>query len=181
MFICLILMGQSIDIIFENRVCWRILKFFLNNPTGEFYEKEIQQKIGAARASVSKWLRALENLELIHVVRRGRLKLHGLNRENPVVKQLKILETISRLLPRFKDFKGEGELYLYGSTSRGEDIEGSDIDILVIGRDRGIIEKIRRVDDRIKVSFFTPLEWARMARDDQAFYERVEKDRIRLM
>jgi len=174
-------MAQSIDFVFENRICWRILKFFLNNPTGEFYEKEVQRKTRVARASVSKWLHALENLGFISVTRRGRLKLHRLNRENPLVKQLKVLSTMSWLVPNLEAFRGQWELYLYGSASRGEDVEGSDIDVLVIGKERAIIEKIRAIDGRIKVSFFTPLEWAKVAREDPAFYERVEKDRIRLV
>jgi len=174
-------MVQSIDLVFENRVCWRTLRFFLDNPTGEFYEKEVQRKTRAARASTSKWLHVLENLGFIHVARRGRLKLHGLNRENPLVKQLKVLSTMSWLVPKLEVFSGQGELYMYGSASRGEDVEGSDIDVLVIGKERAIIEKIRAIDRRIKISFFTPLEWAKVAREDPAFYERVEKDRIRLV
>jgi predicted nucleotidyltransferase len=177
----MILMVQSIDLVLENRICWRILKFFLNNPTREFYEKEIQQKTRAARASVSKWLHALENLGFISVTKRGRLKLHRLNRENPLVKQLKVLNTMSWLVPKLEAFRDKGELYLYGSTSRGEDVEGSDMDILVIGKDRAVVEKIKAIDERIKVSFFTPLEWAKLAHEDPAFYERVEKDRMRLV
>jgi len=172
---------QSVELIFENRICWRMLKFFLNNPLGEFYEKEIQRKTAASRASVRKWLHALEGLGFILIARKGRLKLYRLNRENPLVKQLKVLNTMSWLLPELKAFRGQGELYLYGSASRGEDFEGSDIDILVVGKDRAVVDKIRAIDGRIKVSFFTPLEWAKAARDDPAFYERVEKDRIRLV
>lgn len=174
-------MVQQVDLVFGNRICWRVLRFFLSNPVREFYEKEIQGKVAAARASVRKWLRALEDFGFISVTRRGRLKLYKLNRENPIVKQLKILSTMSWLVPKFEAFRGQGELYFYGSASRGEDFEDSDIDILVIGKDRAIIGKIRAIDGRIKVSFFTPLEWAKMARGDPAFYERVEKDKIRLV
>lgn len=174
-------MPQQLDSIFGNRVCWLVLKFFLNNPSGEFYEREIQQKVMAARASVRKWLHALEQLGFISTTRRGRLKLHGLNRENPLVKQLKILCTVGELLPKLEGYKGQGEIYLYGSTARGEGLEDSDLDILVIGRERKVIDRVRAIDERVKVSFFTPLEWAKTARGDPAFYERVERDKIRLV
>lgn len=173
-------MVQLLDRIFGNRVCWRVLKFFLSSPTGEFYEREIQQKVAVARASVRKWLYALEQLGIISTARRGRLKLHRLNRENPLVKQLKVLSTISELLPKIEQHRGEGEIYLYGSAARGEGLEDSDLDILVIGRERKVIGKLKAIDERIKVSFFTPLEWAKMAGEDPAFYERVERDKIRL-
>jgi predicted nucleotidyltransferase len=174
-------MVQSIDLIFENRICWRVLRFFLNNPVGEFYEKEIQRKTAAARASVRKWLCALEGLGFVSVNRRGRLRLYKLNRENPLVKQLKVLDKMSWLLPKLKAFTGQGELYLYGSASRGEDLEDSDTDVLVIGKDRAMVDKIGAIDERIKVSFFTPLEWSKTAREDPAFYERIERDKIRLV
>lgn len=174
-------MVQSIHLIFENRICWRVLRFFLDNPAGEFNEKEIQRKTAAARASVRKWLCALERVGLVSITRRGRLKLYRLNRENPLVKQLKVLNTMSWLLPRLETLGGQGELYLYGSAARGEDLEDSDIDILVIGRERVIVDKIKAIDERIKVSFFTPVEWAKTAREDPAFYERVERDKIRLV
>lgn len=174
-------MVQPLDRIFGNRVCWSVLNFFLNNPNGEFYEREIQQRVAAARASVRKWLQALEQFGFISTTRRGRLKLHRLNRENPLVKQLKVLSTMSELLPKLEGCKGRGEIYLYGSAARGEGLEDSDLDILVVGREREVIGKVKAIDERIKVSFFTPLEWAKMAREDPAFYERVERDKIRLV
>jgi len=174
-------MVQSLEPVFGNRICWQVLKFFLDNPSGEFYEREIQKKVTVARASARKWLHVLEQLGFISTTRRGRLKLHRLDRENPLVKQLKVLSAISWLLPKLKPLKGQGEVYLYGSAARGEGLEDSDLDILTIGRDRAIINRVKAIDERIKVSFFTPLEWARMAREDPAFYERVERDKVRLV
>jgi predicted nucleotidyltransferase len=181
MYIQLILMAQSLEHVFGNRICWQVLKFLIDNPSGDFYEREIQRKVAVARASARKWLHTLEQLGFISTARRGRLKLHRLNRENPLVKQLKVLSAMSWLLPKLEPLKGQGEVYLYGSTARGEGLEDSDLDVLTIGRERAVIDKIRAIDGRIKVSFFTPIEWARMAREDPAFYERVERDKIRLV
>ncbi len=174
-------MAQLLDQIFGNRVSWLVLNFFLNNPSGEFYEREIQQKVGAARASIRKWLYALDQLGFISTSRRGRLKLHRLNRENPLVKQLKVLSVMRELLPKLEGCKGQGEIYLYGSAARGEGLEDSDLDLLVIGRERKGTGNLKAIDNRIKVSFFTPLEWAKMAEEDPAFYEAVERDKIRLV
>jgi predicted nucleotidyltransferase len=166
--------------ILGNKISLKVLFLFLENPRSEFYEKEIQQKLKVARGSIRKWLDLLKNKGFIYKVQRGRLNIYRLNSENPMVKQLKILYTISRLLSNFEKIKGEAEYYLYGSAARGEDAEDSDIDILVLGKDRSIIGKIKSINKKIKVSFFTPLEWARIAKEDPAFYERVERDKIRL-
>jgi len=174
-------MDQSLEPVFGNRICWRILKFFLDNPRGEFYEREVQRKVVVARASACKWLHVLEQLGFISTARRGRLKLHRLNRENPLVKQLKVLSAMNWLLPKLEPLKGQAEVFLYGSAARGEGLEDSDLDILTIGRERAVINKVKAIDERIKVSFFTPLEWAKMAREDPAFYERVERDKVRLV
>ena len=174
-------MVQPLCQVFGSRVCWRVFKFFLNNPSGEFYEREIQQRVAAARASVRKWLQAMEQFGFVSTTRRGRLKLHRLNRENPLVKQLKVLSTMDELLPKLDGCRGQGEIYLYGSAARGEGLEDSDMDILVIGRERGLVGKLKAIDERVKVSFFTPLEWAKTAKQDPAFYERVERDKIRLV
>ncbi|MBA7598069.1 hypothetical protein ES703_05078 [subsurface metagenome] len=174
-------MDQSLEPVFGNRICWRVLKFFLDNPRGEFYEREVQRKVVVARASACKWLHVLEQLGFISTTRRGKLKLHRLNRENPLVKQLKVLSAMNWLLPKLEPLKGQAEVFLYGSAARGEGLEDSDLDILTIGRERAVINKVKAIDERIKVSFFTPLEWAKMAREDPAFYERVERDKVRLV
>ena len=174
-------MVKSLALIFGNRICWRVLEFFMENPSKEFYERQVQQKVVAARASTRKWLRVLDELGFVLVTRQGRLKLYKLNRENPLVKQLRVLGTMSWLLPKLEVLKDRGEVYLYGSAARGEGIEDSDLDILVIGRERAVIDELKTIDARIKVSFFTPLEWAKTAKQDPAFYERVEHDKIRLV
>ena len=44
--------------------------------------------------------------------------------------------------------------------------------------EQAIIDKIKKLDNKIKVGFFTPIKWSQMIREDPAFYERVEKDKI---
>jgi predicted nucleotidyltransferase len=78
------------------------------------------------------------------------------------------------------------EFFLYGSCARGEEREESDIDLLVIGKRTEEIIKILSVLEKktgrtVRASFYSQLEWSRTAREDPAFYERVEKDKIRLI
>jgi len=81
----------------------------------------------------------------------------------------------------------ELEIYLYGSASRGEDTEKSDIDILIIGKTKrseivDFIENIsKNIKKRISFTVFSPVEWSMMRKKDKAYYERIEKDKIRLI
>jgi len=65
-------------------------------------------------------------------------------------------------------------------------LEDSDIDLLVLGkRSSEVIDALdklgKKIDRKIKPTFYTELEWSQCARKDYAFYERVEKDKIRLI
>jgi predicted nucleotidyltransferase len=71
---------------------------------------------------------------------------------------------------------------LYGSTARGENAEESDVDLLVVGkRDAELERKIVSNLKKAKIVFLTPMEYARLPRDDKAFYESVERDKIKLV
>ena len=170
---------SDIDSILGNKIPWKIVRFFIENPSIEVSQTEMIEKLKIAKMSAVKWLNILVESKFIVKKQIGRTNIYKLDRENSIVKQIKILFTMSVLLPKMP--KIDGEIYLFGSSARGEDDEKSDIDILVIGKDRSIINKIQNANKKIKVIFFTQIDWSRISRDDAAFYERVEKDRIRLV
>lgn len=162
----------------------KIICYFLKNPTIEIYAKKLLKEIKIAKKSLLDSLAKLEREGYLISRQIGRTKLYSLNREDVRVKQLKVLSAVSELAPKLKEFKGKVEIYIYGSVARGEDTEASDIDILVIGRIEK--EKLFRAlkgipPERLKIVIMTPLEYSRLSRTDRAFYERIEKDKIRLV
>jgi predicted nucleotidyltransferase len=172
--------------IFGKKVIVALLNFFLENPSKEFYETQIRNKLKLARASVNKSLKFLTKSGILLVSQRGRMKVYKFNSDNPLNKQLKILKNVCDILPELEILKNKYEIYLYGSSARGEDLEDSDIDILVIGRHSDeivdVLSKLeKKINRKIKPSFYTDIEWSQCARKDYAFYERVEKDKIRLI
>jgi predicted nucleotidyltransferase len=119
---------------------------------------------------------------------KGGLKIYTLNKESPVVRQMKILLNVAAVNDAVKSFSGQGfELYLFGSAARGEDDPLSDIDVLIIGKvdDRTVVElseKIRSATDRtVNPIVKDPLEYSRLARTDKVFYENLQRDRIRII
>ena len=106
----------------------KIIRFFLEYPTNDFYEREIQTKTGLSKGSVNKWIRKLEETGIIESKVKGRLRIFKLNNSNPLIKQLKILYIIDKIYHKVKKFN-DCRVFLYGSAARGEYDEKSDIDI----------------------------------------------------
>jgi predicted nucleotidyltransferase len=173
--------------LFSKRAAMRLLEFFMGNPSQEFYRAELLKKVKVAKASATKWLGRLVADELLLKTVRGRTVLYKLNSDYLIVKELKKMKTISTILPEVGKLAGNGvEMFIYGSCARGEETEGSDVDLLVIGeRTDELISAIsaleKKIGRRANAGFYSRLEWSMVARKDPAFYERVEKDKIRLV
>jgi len=167
----------------------KLVVFFLENPTREFYESEVRKKTGLSLGAVNKYLKELASEKILLLNKRGKMNFYMLNKENTLVKHLKITHNLS--LPIIKAMKRLGKkldlkIYLYGSVSRGEDVEDSDWDFLILGNIKSqLLERemkpIRKhFSKKIKLSLFTKNEWLRMNKTDPAFYERVNKDKIEI-
>jgi len=160
-----------------------LLRHFLEHPAKKAHAQQLEKEIKLSKMSILKGLHSLLDAGILEAEDIGRIRRYSLRRDEPIVKQLKILLTLEGVMPLLEKLKGSGvEIYLYGSAARGEDIETSDLDLLLIGdRDRKeVLGKIGRLE-KLKPVYFTFLEYSSIARKDKAFYERVEKDRIRLM
>jgi len=162
----------------------KLLNWFTEHPGGEFSFTELHKKTHLAKATLSSSLSHLQGGSWIKMHPLGPLNIYSLERENPLVKQFKILNMLFFLQP----LKGISacQIYLYGSAARGEEKEGSDIDLLVVGEIKEesiykqIISSLPKIKKEIKIQVFRPLEWAEMEAKDRSFYERIEKDKIKL-
>ena len=170
-----------------NKSLLKVLNFFLRAPNIRISYSNLRRNLRIAKATVAKQLNFLLKEDFIKVEKIGLSKIYRLNRDNEIVKQLKILDNLF-LIRSVKELckKYNMEIYLYGSASRGEDTEESDFDLLIIGKmsrekifdDLSIISKT--IGREIKFSVYTKIGWSKMYKEDPAFYERVEKDKKRL-
>jgi len=179
-------MVQLIELL-ENRSVAKLLVFFIRQPTLQIHQQNIRKKTKISKVTLIKWLNFLVENKILNLLKFGRTKVYSLNRENTVVKQLKLLDNILLL-------SGVGELavkhnvkvFLYGSSARGEDVETSDVDVLIIGKIKveDIIKDIKKISEEIKmeinIKVFSPMQFAELSRTDRPFYERFEKDKIEL-
>ena len=173
----------QIDGLLGNKELMKIIDFFISNPNQEFSQTETRKEIKISKTTLIKWITELKKLNFIILRKIGPSNLYKLNKDNSVVKQIKVLKTLFQLEP-LKQINAE--IYVYGSAARGEDIKDSDIDLLIIGRlnRKDVIEEIdklsKKINKRISFKIFDRKEWSLISRKDKAFYERVEKDKIRI-
>jgi len=150
----------------------RVLEHFLENPSEKVSAASLVRKTKLSKKTVFDALKKYSFLLKRETV--GRAILHSLDLSNPITRSLKVLLTVSSLVGEIpKDF--EGQVFLFGSAARGEDTEKSDWDALVISTKRLSLK-----NPRIKPVFFNPLEYSALARKDKAFFDSMEKNKIRL-
>lgn len=179
-------MVQLIELL-GNKKLAEILAFFIRNSSIEISQIGLIKKTKIAKATVIKWANFLVKNNFLSYKKIGATKLYKLNNEDLIIKQLKIINTLIQLqeLNILKD--KNMEIYLYGSSSRGEDTENSDIDLLIIGniKRNEIIDLIgdlsKKINKKINFNIFNRIEWSMMQKKDKAYYERVEKDKVRLI
>ncbi|PIU10151.1 hypothetical protein COT30_00810 [Candidatus Micrarchaeota archaeon CG08_land_8_20_14_0_20_49_17] len=161
-----------------------VMDFFLANPTKKTYAAELIGMLKLSRKSIFDSLKSLNGNGFLLSTNVGRTIIYTLNRENPIVRHMKIIKSIADTVPSVAGLKGIANVFLYGSAARGEDDEESDVDLLVIaiGESRAqILAKMIKTTEKLKPIIFTPLEYAQLAKKDKALYERLETDKIRLV
>ena len=137
-----------------------ILTEFFNTPRKNFYIREISRLTGLAQPSVINHLKALVKEGLILREKRGLYHSFRANRDNPLFRIYKKNHLLLELQNSgFIDYVYDSCvpdcIILFGSASKGEDIEESDIDLYV----RAKIKKLdlkkyeKRFDRKINLFF----------------------------
>ena len=130
--------------IFKSSV-WKVFEVFVDEPLKIHYVKEISRKINLAPTSVKKHLKDLEKQEIMVKKKGERFEGYIANRDNDEflfykkifnlikIKESGLVDYLIRLLfPK--------AIVLYGSYLNGEDVEESDIDLLIISKVKKSLE-----------------------------------------
>jgi predicted nucleotidyltransferase len=179
---------SSIQDIFGSKGCMCVLQMFLSRPSAERYQSEAVKESGLSYVTATKCLDRLLRNKMLTETRKGGLRIYRLNKESLAVKQMKILLSSTRIYDAIKDFESpDFEVYLYGSTARGEDAEESDIDLLILGgitegRLAKLYNAVGKVMGRdVKPLVMSRIEYAGLPQKNSAFYENLNRDRIRII
>lgn len=160
----------------------KVLAFFLARPTGQFYGSEIADKTEISIGQVSKVLGDLRKAGLVEMERKGRTELYRIVSDNPALRVFKSLNTIISIEPLVESIRGVSKrVVLYGSCASGTNIEGSDLDLLVVSARKGKVQEIISgfpADayygfSEIRAVVKTPAEWAALEEKDPVFYNEL--------
>lgn len=165
-----------------------ILRPFLYNPGIEMYQSEIIKTTGIPKTRAIRLLNLLTKFGLITEKVKAGSKFFMAAKENPVLKQLKILIVLSKLYELTRRFSDKNiEVYLFGSSARGEDMENSDIDLLMISsEDKVVINELidvlkNNMEREINPVIYTPVGYANLYNTEKPFYESIERYKIRVL
>lgn len=173
---------MKLEELFGNKKIILILDYLIGHE--DVIQRDLIQKTRISKATVIKWIAHLEKKGLITKKKIGVASVLNINDDHVLITEFKKIKALL-------DLSGiktpqDSEVYLYGSCARGDYSADSDIDLLIIGKAKRseVIHDIdsleRKTGRKVAFNIFTAFEWSRMAKQDKAFYERVEKDKVRL-
>jgi predicted nucleotidyltransferase len=114
----------------------KIKEYFFINPLEKLRVRQIERTLNVPLPSVIKYAKELEKEEILQIIEISKVKFYAANRDSKKFLLEKMLFNIKSLLDSgllkhlIKEF-GNPTIVLFGSYSRGEDIESSDIDIYI--------------------------------------------------
>ncbi len=141
-----------------SRYC--ILQKFFDFPRKAFQMREVSRLTKIAQPSVTAHLKALISEGLIIKEKRGLYPSFSANRDSNKFKIYKKFNLIIRmyeigLIDHIYDSCLPNSIILFGSTSKGEDIEESDIDLFVQANAKGLnLRKYEKLLNRRIAMFF---------------------------
>ena len=162
--------------IFFNTNNQKVLEFLVENNKEPKAASEIQSAMKISKGGLNLTLRFLVKTGLLERITRGKTYLYQARVEHPVVKQFKVLSTTIKLYPLVKKIAPHiQKIILFGSTSRGENLPDSDIDLLIITHEQEELTKILGSFKNLplKPIMKTPLGFGDLKKKDPTFYLEV--------
>ena len=143
--------------------------------------KEIQKITVLSKAAVHFALDKLFKLSLVKKEQRGKTYLYRVVLFYPLIviaKQFKILSNVISYLPLIRKLIPLSQkIILFGSASRGENLQKSDIDLLVVTHNTNEVKKLAKdqfLGKKVQIVAKTPVVFTELEKKDPIFYREVE-------
>jgi predicted nucleotidyltransferase len=157
----------------------RVLDFLIQNPGRQLLANEIERATKVSRAGVNFSLRKLAKEKLVIREKKAKIYLYSVDHTDPVIKQLKVLKTVSLLKPVLAKVKNFSQkMILFGSCARGENIPNSDIDLFILTNSQEEVRELIKkhsLNRKFQLVIRTPLKFAEMKNKEPVFFEEVSR------
>lgn len=172
----------------------RLLALLYGQPDQSLYLNELVRLAQVGRGSVARELAKLTGSGLVTMTRQGNQNHYQANRANPIFHELVhivqktfgISDVLKNALLPLADTLEHA--FIYGSVAKDEAHAGSDIDLMLIGKDLSysdIMELLAPAEQQlqrtINPTLYSPNEFEERIADNQSFVTRVmEQPRLEL-
>lgn len=167
----------------------KILQVFLLNPESRYYLRELEKILHEPVTAVRRELVNLQKVGLLKVTKVGVIKYYQVNTSCQLYKPLKeIIELTMGFEKTLKEalliYKSIEIAFIYGSFARGEGVEKSDIDLMIIGDvdEVPFHREISDLEDKLKreinYTIMSPAEFKKRLYEGDVFINRIYKDKI---
>ena len=167
----------------------KLLVYFFTNPEASHHLRELASVISEDPGNLSKELKRLCSDGLFVSDIRGRQKYFSINRENPLYEEIKsIISKTVGVEASLRDLVADDPnvllAFIYGSYVSEQFSTRSDIDLMLITKDKGFNDKkiLRQVHNlmsasgrEIDFSYFSKKEWRAKLRQEDSFILEVVK------
>jgi len=168
--------------IFFNTNKQKILKFLTQNPSQSLMTSEIIKSTKISKAGANIVLRELVKTDLVKRSIKGKTHLYQVDFHDPLVKQFKVMGSVVELYPLIKKIENlSQQIILFGSASRGENLEDSDIDLFILTRAEKEVRKVIKkynYHNKIKAIVKNSSSFAKLEREDSTFYQEIQRGLI---
>lgn len=133
----------------------KILDYLTASAEGKGFISQIARETGISKGEVSKAVKVLKDGGLVHSEQSGRNMVCFVDRRLPVFAHLRTAFNLLEIMPQMAVLHNCADrIILFGSCAGGTDTTSSDIDLLVITRDKMKTEKSTR-----KIKLSRPVQW----------------------
>ena len=171
-------MPQKLDFITPTML--KVLYIFHEKPRQELHEREVMRKAETSKGSAGRILKKLSQIGVLEKDRKGRMVFYRLNMKNAVARKLKVLFNVYALNELVNEIKQYcRKIILFGSCSEGTDTDESDIDLLILTKDKtavtAMVSSYQKTERRISPIIVNSNEFADLRKKDKPLYDRILK------
>lgn len=165
---------------FRKFVGFKILEYFLKNPTKETYLNELAKKLKISSRSVKIYCDLFVKESIIRRNIKGNLHIFTTNNDNFRVREMKRTYFLNLLAEKNIEniAKDCASIAIYGSHASGNYDEKSDLDILIIGDKKDvkkevIVDIMKELDKEIQLNVIPIIKWEKMKKDADYFVKSI--------